>query len=609
MRFLHSISYCLLFLTSARADVTVEQASATANEVVDDKSIALEHRGQTSFGSYRVYDHRPCIWFEYRGKPHIIAGIDATSGALNSYERDENVSSRDKVTVTLEQARNNALKFLRRGHILPDDTLLEDEAKFLNHGAAGREYTFEWRRVINNIQYPESLDIHVNAATGNVTDLTHFGEAVRLTNLKPKLSSEQALAANQTISNLLPGWRVISSRLAVRRFRRDDLLSLEWLVWTYEIEGMRAGDYIPIAGQYAYAYILHLDLSAETGRPLGEFDERRVEPERHIMLRPPVPQPKRYIAGDTWPCWTSDSAHPIYFRSNRAIAHKGGSLNRSEQRRYKEYLRDHGFVPARLSKAGLEALIIPSGFMNLLATSSASESLMFTVYDEPYTLYLATGGVAPCTDSRQRGILEGRIPSPDSKWIAFSQRDEESYESPNPMLEHNASIYVVRLTGKGKETGTPIKIVGRLPFVKRLSWFPDNQRLLVCYDDTNNGEDVMSTAKIARWPDVLDIRTKKLIPLNLPALLDPDLPEGRQLAFSDAVLDLTGTRIAFSALRWSGNPKDDAAYCIYTCKLHGSDLKRITPPTAQPMLPWRYPQHGVTVFNAWEKLLFGTNKR
>ena len=130
---------------------------------------------------------------------------------------------------------------------------------------------------------------------------------------------------------------------------------------------------------------------------------------------------------------------------------------------------------------------------------------------------------------------------------------------------------------------------------ERLSPFPDGKRVLISY--------IGNEYEMKNLPEIINIETKMRLPLKLPTLLDPDLPKGKPLVPREITVSPDGQQIAFSALRWSGDPKDDGAILIYACNLDGTDLKRITPPTNVALEPYKYPQEGVTGLNVWEKML------
>lgn len=187
---------------------------------------------------------------------------------------------------------------------------------------------------------------------------------------------------------------------------------------------------------------------------------------------------------------------------------------------------------------------------------------------------------------------------PNGKSIVFAHEDltSKSTEEPTTQTGRNWTLCLVKpnKSYKTKDYEPPQEIIDGLSMPERLSFFPDGKRVLISYSDNEYA--------MKNPPEIVDVEAKTRKPLNLPILHDPDLAKSQPLIVREPAIDPSGAKIAFRALRWSGNPKDDGAICIYTCNLDGSDLKRITPPTAQPLEPYKYPQPGITALNAWEKL-------
>jgi hypothetical protein len=154
-------------------------------------------------------------------------------------------------------------------------------------------------------------------------------------------------------------------------------------------------------------------------------------------------------------------------------------------------------------------------------------------------------------------------------------------EYPEPM-QPRYSVWIVGVDEDGSPTLPPRKIAEDIPRPTSLSALPDNERLLVCHED---------------GPEVVDIETGERLPMKWPELRDPDLPGGVPLMIGDAALRPDGEEVAFSALRWSGKAEDAGAWCLYVCKLDGSELQRLTPPQDDPVAPYVFPDTGKTAFD------------
>lgn len=139
------------------------------------------------------------------------------------------------------------------------------------------------------------------------------------------------------------------------------------------------------------------------------------------------------------------------------------------------------------------------------------------------------------------------------------------------------------LPGRQYWENPPELILGKLGGVKRLSFFPDGRRLLVSHGD-----------KL----DVVDVEAKTRTPLGLPALHDPELPaDCPALRLRDPAVSPDGTRLAFSGYIDSGDPEHGTGWFIYTCRLDGSELKRITPLEDAPVEPYVFPETGKTALD------------
>ena len=172
---------------------------------------------------------------------------------------------------------------------------------------------------------------------------------------------------------------------------------------------------------------------------------------------------------------------------------------------------------------------------------------------------------APEFASDGRWVYFGRVSTRDAGAMIYRVRPDRWYDDGNPPPEKLADVPGV---------------------VGRLSAFPDNRRLLVWH---------------SKGLDVLDVETRKLTPLGLPELHDPDLPEGKPLVVQEPAVSPDGQQIAFSAVRWSGKPEDPCGQYIYVCNLDGSGLKRITPLEDVVVPPYIFPATGKPAFEVPEE--------
>lgn len=646
-----AIGVLMVTALSARADMTVEEASARAQAIIGRTNISLINHGMCSHGITDGLGKR-CFCFKSHEAEDISIDVDAVTGRLYYYNWGRLRTQSQEVLLTLQQARGKANTFLTdRAKLSSAEGLFERSARLIDHGAAGKVYAFEWGKIIDNIIYPFGVSIDVSVTTGEIIGYSLGEDAIQLTSLTPKLSREEVIKIGQAKTTLQPGSEVIKTQLVIGGRRGD-----QKLMWRVSIKGIEAGSYSAISGQIGYAVIQEVDVDANTGQANRPFSHR-VPNEDQVLLRQPIPQPNSYTVVDSMPYWSKDES--IVFMTRRQI--NDLHINTKEGANSAATPQSSKTLVALASQGKLEVLLVPPRWVHTAVPTPNLERLAFWMNNEIYILDLKVGSIGRCNDGQraERGqpawdtsgkylVMAGMhspsdkvgdrdadifaatirsrlgaasmdehwcisvfpgadnapIFSPDGQFVAFVHL-EESNEATSGKQDGATwwGPFVAKAaeTPEGQKPEAPRKIIGGLPLIERISYFPDGRRLLISYAG-NGGAGSDDIFGLKRWPEILDIENKTLKPLNLPILHDPDLPKGKPLIVRQPVLNSNGTKIAFSALRWSGDPKDDAAICIYTCNIDGSDLKRITPPTAQLLVPYQYPQPGITALNAWEKL-------
>ncbi len=150
--------------------------------------------------------------------------------------------------------------------------------------------------------------------------------------------------------------------------------------------------------------------------------------------------------------------------------------------------------------------------------------------------------------------------SDDDKQVAFL----------NTKLVNGSSIsrniFIVNSQNKG--VTIPVRCFSNIPYqVTRISWFPDNQRLLLSTDNKINPI------------FICDLKLKRLFPSKLTALHDSESLNSKIVQIKDAAVDITGKKIAFSGLLVTGKGVISGSY-IYTCDVDGSHVRRLTPLTS-----------------------------
>jgi len=199
----------------------------------------------------------------------------------------------------------------------------------------------------------------------------------------------------------------------------------------------------------------------------------------------------------------------------------------------------------------------------------------------------------------------------DARWLAFVADDTDKLErTPLTGLDatdvrvafapDDARAAVIRASGNPGEEEVTLQLLSVSPdfaFTERrmvtqldvkppasLSWFLDGVRVLV------------------GWPGgglIVDTETAAVTPLALPALVDPDTASVLQIAPSS--FHAPGDdRVVFCARGEDWPPERGAR--IYSCKLDGSEVKRLTPLDDDPIPRWVFPQTGEVAFKMpWEE--------
>jgi len=137
------------------------------------------------------------------------------------------------------------------------------------------------------------------------------------------------------------------------------------------------------------------------------------------------------------------------------------------------------------------------------------------------------------------------------------------------------------------DNAPPEMLVSGFGPIGRLSFFPDGRRLLVWHEG---------------GLEVVDVAAKTRQPLALPELHDPDLPQGPPLKLRDPAVSPDGRRLAFSGYRDAGEGKQGTGWYIYVCNLDGSELRRVTPLSNDPVEPYVFPESGKTAFDVAKEI-------
>ena len=623
----------------AFADIKLDDAKRKAVEVLGAERVEIHQQGFESWGTVSG-EPRKCYHFVGPPDEFLSVDVDVKTGEIFRYSWMRLQSESREVVLGLDQARKKAQEFLdARVTANLSANLIETQSRLLDHGAGGNVYQFKWAKRINNIEYPFLIKVEVGTQTGAVTSYLRVEYDVNPPSLPPAISAQKAVELARPKVDLQPDWNVEGTQLLIST--PDEGARLLWRV---RAQGFRLGEYDALTGQVKYAAWCEVLVDAKTG-DIVSAQTGSTEPRQIIQVKPPIARPKSETVLFFWPTWSR--TNPNEFLCYRWLGMEGkvstanGAMNRGAIVRIEgktaTKILDLAFLPfyPQFAPNGKRIVFQPwredvvyfldpqTGSTGRLNNPERARRAM-PAWDSSGKLLATSGTHSPSDDmgTDDEDIFVSEIKdtlsivasksnkcvvalpgadtlpnwSPDDKTILFVHRDAAQ---PAVAPESAKDVFWIYRVGADKSHAdkdyeAPQKLAPLPAQPERLSVFPDGKRVLVSYLDNEYA--------LKYPPQVLDIATKELRPLKWPVLHDPDLPNGQALIPRELAVSPAGNRLAFRALRWSGDTKDSGAICIYTCNLNGGDLQRVTPPTDTPMQEFKYPQPGVTALNAWEKL-------
>ena len=627
------------FPALALAEVSSGEAKTKASKVLGLNRIEIHQQGFESWGTVNG-EPRKCYHFVGPPKEFLSIDVDVKTGTIFNYSWTRLQSESREVVLSLDEAKKKAQEFLK-AHMATDvsSNLIETKSRLLQHGAGGNVYQFAWTKRVNGIEYPFLIQVEISTQNGDVTSYLRIEYDVNPPSLPPAISAQKATELALPKIDLQPGWKVEGTQLLISTPDEGGRL-----LWRVRAQGFRLGEYQPFTGQMKYAAWCEVLLDAKTGA-IVSAQAGSAEPRQVIQVRPPVSRPQSYTVLFFWPNWSQ--ATPNQFLCYRWLGMEGkvsaanGAMNRGAIVRIEgkttTKILDLEFLPfyPQFAPNGKRIVFQPwredvvyfldpqTGSTGRLNNPERAGRAM-PAWDSSGKLLATSGTHSPSDDmgTEDEDIFVSEIKdtlsivanksnkcvvalpgadtlpnwSPDDKTILFVHRDAAQPAVAPEAAKDVFWIYQVSADKSytDKDYEPPQKLAPLPAQPERLSVFPDGKRVLVSYLDNEYA--------LKYLPQVLDIATKTLRPLKWPVLHDPDLPNGQALIPRELAVSPDGNRIAFRALRWSGDSKDSGAICIYTCNLNGGDLQRVTPPTDTAMQEFKYPQPGVTALNAWEKL-------
>ncbi len=292
--------------------------------------------------------------------------------------------------------------------------------------------------------------------------------------------------------------------------------------------------------------------------------------------------------------------------------HDGDYVPLSYDPRSRRLLITDGTSPALLDFNSRSLIAIPDFYTNDAALDAEGNSMVMSSYSQGVSeterdiygvdLSIVDGVTlkAPKKKAVVRLMGEELLPitSPDGKRLAFFhyQNLADGHLSYGPNDPMTGELYSLPSKGTITDTKALAPIAKGLRAANQLSWFPDNERVLIFYESGN--ADLWNTSYA---PEVFNVSTKQRTALNFKPFVDPEMPTGRLSAPLDMSVSADGKQIIFRAFSWSGKTKDQAICHIYVCDLDGGQLKRITPNPPFKISKFRYGSAQITPENAWER--------
>lgn len=558
---------------------------------------------------------------------HFSVRVEKEAGLVTSYSSREQNPKGTKFSTSELQQRATAFAKRALNPEIVNDLKLQEVRPY--DGGMNAGVSFLLRASEGDVLLPNHCEIDMDSYTGRVRNFYYsHAEVVRPWPVA-KITKEQAIEiALKAIHIPRFDPAATKSQFSIGILKDDKHENL--IFWTITLQGLSFEPGAELAEKKSWT----ASVNAETGELTGYVGRRLSDVP--VRLKPAT-GPRRILFSDQRPCWTESDQSPIYFTSYRPIKTANGKPAR-------------GSFPARIEKDGkLTALLVPDGYAFYSEVARDESQLALWVYDEIWILDLKAGRLGRLNNSERvdrkqpswnsqgtllattgqggniyiSGVAKGLGPfamrnnyrpvdlhgmanfptiSPDGKWLAFSYKKVDPAKTVADTKENAKewSIGVVKLEPQkdGVKPPEPIVLATQLPSVERISWFPDSKKFVVSYQSSAVGR----KNEFARQPDVVTVAPKRISPLQLPILHDPNLPTGYKLIPNEVAVSPSGKKLSFCAMVWSGNPKDDAVRCIFTCNLDGSELKRLTPAKSVQLQPLTFPEKGLNALNAWGEL-------
>ena len=132
------------------------------------------------------------------------AAIDNQTGLLIKYNNKTFPSPQTGApALTLSDAQSRASFFMQSVGVSLAAPWFQSTAIYMDHGSGWREYAFSWKKIVQGIHLPASIDVAIDADSGQVRSYMLIDDAVTIS-LVPTMSANNAaiaVAQNQNIVN------------------------------------------------------------------------------------------------------------------------------------------------------------------------------------------------------------------------------------------------------------------------------------------------------------------------------------------------------------------------------------------------------------------------
>ena len=128
--------------------------------------------------------------------PSFDADIDKETGLLTGFTiENRRIDTLSELPIlTAEKALTDASAFVGRTGLSLDGLWTLTQEKYLDHGSAGREYSLQWSKLFHGVELPSLIDVHVDAATGEVYSYLLIDDPVTIP-IQVNLTRQEAIQA------------------------------------------------------------------------------------------------------------------------------------------------------------------------------------------------------------------------------------------------------------------------------------------------------------------------------------------------------------------------------------------------------------------------------